>query len=140
MPNALRRSFRFPVGMLALMLSGCGGSGDCLESLDLACAPLYEPTFAELHARTLSGSCAIGACHSGTSRAAGMSLEGIDEAYAALTGAAGGPRAIAGDAACSLLVRRVESPEASFVMPPGRPLSAAERCVIRRWVASGAQR
>ncbi|MCC7380316.1 MAG: hypothetical protein IT384_00695 [Deltaproteobacteria bacterium] len=136
----MRRSLFFPVGLLALVLSGCGGSGDCLEALDLACAPLYEPTFAELHARTLSGSCAVGGCHSGTSRAAGISLEGIDEAYAALTGEAGGPRAIAGDAACSLLVRRVESSEASFVMPPGRPLSTAERCVIRRWVANGAQR
>jgi hypothetical protein len=121
--------------------SGCGGD-DCLENVDVACTPLYEPTFANIYANTLTPSCAVGgaSCHSAAGSAGGMSFEGANQAFAALHGDADGERrVIAGDPACSLLIQRLEA-DSDNVMPPGKALPAAERCAIIKWVNEGAKR
>lgn len=46
-----------------------------------------------------------------------------------------------GDPGCSALLRRVESSDPDFRMPPGNaPLSGPDRCSIQRWVTEGAKR
>ena len=49
-------------------------------------------------------------------------------------------RVIAGDPACSLLVERLVSSDPKLQMPPGNPLSAAERCALVQWIEKGATR
>ena len=41
---------------------------------------------------------------------------------------------------CNSLIARLDSDEDRFVMPPGAPLPAAERCAVRQWVDAGAPR
>ena len=73
-------------------------------------------------------------------RKAGLRLDTADGAYAAL---ASGHRAIApGDLAASEAARRIESDDPDEVMPPPelkRPLTDAEREVLLRWIAEGAE-
>lgn len=128
------------LGLLATLAAACGGGGDddgCVQ-VDLDCAPLYEPVFEEVHSRTLAAKCAVAgsACHSREGAQNGLVLEGIDTAYDALLDS----RVLPGDPSCSLVVRRIESDDADFAMPPGMPLGAAERCAIIRWIADGAAR
>ena len=40
---------------LLLLLAGCGAP--CLDSVDVECAPLYEPTWDNVHSRTLEPTC-----------------------------------------------------------------------------------
>jgi hypothetical protein len=47
---------------------------------------------------------------------------------------------IPGDPGCSEVVRRIESSDEEYQMPPGDKLSEGERCAIRRWIAGGAVR
>lgn len=119
--------------------AGCGGGGEgsCVE-VDLACQPLYQPTFDQIHQRTLVPKCALSgtACHSNEGAKNGLSLEDPDTAYDLLLGS----RATPGDSSCSLLIRRIESDDSDFQMPPGSPLGAAERCAIIQWVEAGAER
>ena len=44
------------------------------------------------------------------------------------------PRVSPGDAACSLMIVRTDSPGADYQMPPGDPLSEPERCALIQWV------
>ena len=120
---------------------GCSETEDdngCVENLDLECSPLYEPIFSEIHQQTLVPSCALagGSCHSSQGAKGGLVLEEEQGAYEALVDNA--DRVKPGDPACSGLVVRLESSSNSFVMPPGSPLSEAERCVLRQWIAAGA--
>lgn len=123
----------------AIASAGCGGGGEgsCVE-VDLSCQPLYEPTFDQIHERTLVPKCALSgtACHSSEGAKNGLSLEDPDTAYELLLRS----RTTPGDPSCSLLVRRIESSDADFQMPPGSPLGAAERCAIIQWVEAGAER
>ena len=126
------------VALMAAASSGCGsGESSCVE-VDLACQPLYEPTFDEIHERTLVPKCALSgtACHSNEGAKNGLSLEDPDTAYELLLRS----RTTPGDPSCSLLVRRIESGDSDFQMPPGSPLGAAERCAIIQWVEAGAER
>jgi hypothetical protein len=119
--------------------AGCGDDGSCIEGLNVDCEPLYEPTFSNLHSRTLGSICGSNAvCHGGSSPQLGLSLAEPDRAHQLLT--EGGRLVKPGDPACSVLMIRLESSDPSFVMPPGRQLSEAERCVVRRWIAAGAAR
>lgn len=126
--------------LLVAGVSGClGGSGAndrCLKNLDLECAPLYTPEFDEIFSRTLLPTCAVsgGACHAASGGQGGMVLDEIEGAYGELQS-----RLEPGDAGCSLVVWRLE-PDDESVMPPGSPLSDAERCVFVRWIDAGAQR
>ncbi len=131
------------LGAVSLLLASCSSEPECLQ-VDRACAPLYSPAFSELYRRTLAPTCAQagGFCHAADGGAGGMSFVDEESAYRALTspGSDGEPRAVAGDPSCSLLVRRTSATDSSFVMPPGMPLSEAERCVLIRWVGEGAKR
>jgi hypothetical protein len=105
-------------------------------TVDTSCAPLYAPTFANVYARTLQNTCgsALSACHSAAGQAGGMSFEDPAHAYAALVNGRVLPR----DPACSQLIVRTSSPGEDYQMPPGDPLSEAERCALIQWVQSGA--
>lgn len=129
------------VASLAFPQMGCSGcSGDdleCVEPQASDCQPLYQPTFDEVYARTIEPRCAVsgGACHSGSESKGDLRLDDIDQAYSQLVDKG---RVLPGDASCSLLVIRIEG--GGGVMPPGTPLSEAERCAIETWVANGATR
>jgi hypothetical protein len=127
-------------GLLAIFaLTGCGDDeAVCVDAINLECAPLYEPVFEQIFTRTLMPGCALegSSCHSGSSAKAGLRMDDIDMAYELLVP---GGRVLPGDASCSLLVTRIEGANGG-VMPPGNPLSDAERCVIETWVANGALR
>ncbi len=130
---------------LAALASGCGPAettSTCVQGLDLACAPLYEPTFDQIYTRTLKPTCAISgaSCHASEGAMGGLVFADADGAYAALLGQGGAkPRVVAGDAACSLVIERVDATD-SKVMPPGAPLADAERCAIAQWIQNGAKR
>ncbi|MSP25303.1 MAG: hypothetical protein EXR75_09100 [Myxococcales bacterium] len=129
-------------GVLAIIGSTAlvGACGDdletsCLASLPEDCTPLYAPTFDNVFTNTLSKSCGIGgaACHTSAGNKGGLALDDQDGAYAMLLDG----RVVAGDPACSLLMARLEAAGES-AMPPGSPLSEAERCSIAAWIRAGA--
>lgn len=122
---------------------GCGGRSDCVADVPLDCAPLYEPTFDNIHQRTLIPSCAVSgaSCHAAEGGQGGLVFSDADSSYAALLGTGGQrPRVAPGDPGCSLIVERLWSSDPSVVMPRGAPLSEAERCVFTQWIAGGAKR
>jgi len=125
----------------ALLLSGCdsGASETCVPAADApTCDPLYEPTFDNFHRQTLVKRCAVagGGCHAPEGAAAGLVYEDPDASYSALLE---GGLVMAPDHGCSTLMQRLDAtPDNS--MPPGAPLSAAERCEARTWIARGALR
>ena len=130
--------------MAACLLLGCSESAEpepaCLEAVDTACTPLFEPKFSEIHARRFSVTCSSGgtSCHGPSGRKAGLALADFDEAYDLLLGNAGArARVVPFDPACSELVRRLDT-TSSEVMPPGEPLSEGERCAVRLWIENGA--
>lgn len=100
--------------------------------------PLYDPTFENVFDNTLKPSCGTGgtACHAPEGAQAGLVLADVDAAHAALLEG----RVEPGDAACSLMMQRLESDDPGFQMPPGRKLRDAERCAIQRWIEGGATR
>jgi hypothetical protein len=108
---------------------------ECI-TVDTACAPLYQPTFANIYTMTLRDSCgsALSSCHSATGRMGGMSFESESQAYTALLAG----RVAPGDPGCSKMVVRTSSPGASYQMPPGDPLGVAERCALIQWIQAGA--
>jgi len=132
--------------LLITLLAGCSGnSGQQLECVDVSaqCAPLYTPTFDEIYSRTLKPKCALsgGSCHSIDGAMAGLVFDNADDSYNLLLGNTDGrARVVPGDISCSILSERINAPRASQVMPPGSPLSAAERCVIIQWIDDGALR
>ncbi len=121
--------------------AGCSGDdgGSCIE-LNLECTPQYEPTFDNVFTNTLMAKCALPgtACHAAEGAKGGLILDDADQAHSLLIGA--GADVIPGDASCSELTARIESPDASRQMPPGAPLSAGERCSIEKWIEAGAIR
>ncbi len=128
----------------AAIALGCGPSApvfECVKGLDLACAPLYDPTFDQVFNRTLHPTCAQPGsnCHASEGAKGGLVFEDASASFALLMGDTDGrARVIAGDAACSLIVERLAS--ADLGMPPGGPLSDAERCAIVQWIEAGAKR
>lgn len=123
--------------LILLTLAGCpGGDPPACVEVDLTCAPLYVPTFDNVYANTLIDGCGSQrvACHSAAGNKGGLSFETPELAHAALLAG----RVTAGDASCSEMIVRVHSVGASFQMPPGSPLSEAERCALTQWVQAGA--
>jgi hypothetical protein len=125
---------------LLWLLAGCSDEGlpRCV-TVDAACTPRYQPTFANVYANTLRDSCGSqsGVCHSATGRRGGLSMESADVAYTQLT-AEGTDRVVAGDPACSEIVVRIHGTAEGYLMPPGAPLLAPDRCAIEQWIAAGA--
>ena len=82
------------------------------------------------------------ACHGpdAAKRQAGLRLDTPEGAAAE---SAGGVRAVVpGDALASALVERVTTSDPDLVMPPphvGKPVTAAEADLLRRWIAGGAR-
>src|SRR5512132_1248561 len=97
----------------ALLACGCSDGAPaqaCVETLDLACAPLYSPTFDQVYTRTLQPTCALAgaSCHSSEGAMGGLVFADPDAAYDALLGKSGAAaRVVAGDAACSVIVERL---------------------------------
>ncbi|MEZ4361076.1 MAG: c-type cytochrome domain-containing protein [Kofleriaceae bacterium] len=130
-------------GLAALALgvaltSGCGGDPPRCVTVDPSCTPRYAPTFRNLYENTLKESCGSQsiACHSAAGRKGGLSMETAEIAYDGLL--AGDRRVVPEDPSCSEVVVRLHSGDASYLMPPGAPLAAADRCAIERWIAEGA--
>jgi hypothetical protein len=134
------------------LAGGCGDreqsnsdAGACLEPLPVECDPLFEPpSFELIYDQILETSCSAGtgsACHAEAGAQGGLVLAGRERAYDELLGLDGNePLVIAGDPECSMLVRRIESYDPAFRMPRGnRPLDPRERCVVRQWIAQGAE-
>lgn len=130
------------MGSLSLVsFGGCsdgGGQPSCV-TVDPACVPRYEPTFANLYANTLRDSCGSqsGVCHSAAGRRGGLSMESASVAFAELTDATTG-RVVPGDPSCSEMIVRLHGSGEGYLMPPGAQLPAPERCAIERWIAAGA--
>ncbi len=117
----------------------------CVAGLSTSCKPQYDPPdFATLHAKIFAPTCATGgaSCHGRDGKKGGLDLSDEATAYAALTGKDGArARVVAGDPACSVLVKRVASSDPGYHMPPGSiALSAGEQCAITLWIARGAAR
>ncbi len=73
-------------------------------------------------------------------RKAGLRLDVKEEAFRVLK--SGKAAVVAGDAKASSIVERVETKDPDEVMPPpegGKPLTAAQVALIRRWVEGGAE-
>ena len=118
--------------MLLAALVACGGGYDCVE-VPASCTPEFEPTFDAMYANTFT-TCALSApCH-GQGSANGLDLgPDADSAYEALLGH---DYVVPGEPGCGEVSIRLGSGE----MPPGAPLSEAELCAVRTWIADGAER
>lgn len=135
--------------VLAMSASACApeadGAAQCLPELDRACTPLYEPTFDMIYENRIGATCGSaqtgGSCHGAAGKMGGLDMSSAELAYDHLLGIADDrARVKPGDPECSELMRRLESKDASYAMPPGAPLSAAERCSIMLWIDRGAER
>jgi hypothetical protein len=116
----------------------------CLATVDVdGCTPLVPPEFPALFTDVFNQSCTSSAtgCHGSEGRQGGLAFVDPDEAYELLLGVGGTKaRLEPGNAACSELIVRLDSPGQPWSMPPGAPLSEGLRCSIRRWVEQGAKR
>lgn len=114
-----------------------------MSELELDCSVTYEPTFEAIFANRMQETCGAGGrtCHSSSGAQGGLILDDIDLAHELLLGSNGGEaRVIPGDPECSEMIRRIESNDEDYQMPPGDKLSEGERCAIRQWIANGALR
>ncbi|HEY0477114.1 MAG TPA: c-type cytochrome domain-containing protein [Kofleriaceae bacterium] len=128
------------LGLAAALAAPCAGCPAdpppaCI-TVDTRCQPLYAPTFDNVYAMTLRDTCGSQrtSCHSAAGKQGGMSFQDPQHAFDALHAG----RVVPGNPGCSKMIVRTDSPGASYQMPPGDPLSEAERCVLIQWVAAGA--
>jgi hypothetical protein len=120
-------------------------NGDsCLQTLPLTCEPSLPASYDELYQQVFSQRCGVSgsgtSCHGRDGLKGNLGLFDAQSAYKALTGAdMTRARVLPGDPACSLLMQRLESQDASFRMPLGEsPLSAGVRCAVQTWIEQGA--
>ena len=146
----MRSGVLVPLATL-IVLPGCAdpdpdpSPSTCVTGVSTACAAQYDPPiYPTIFEKILHPTCAAGTgtCHSADAAQGGLVFEDADQAYATLLGTEGQrARVVAGDAACSLLVERLEASDAAKRMPPGpEPLTEGERCTIVQWIAAGAAR
>jgi len=129
----------------AAVLAGCPSDDPpaCI-TVDTTCAPGYVPTFDNVYKNTLNVSCGNtnSSCHSAVGHMAGLSFQDEQTAYTDLLAPSsidpGRKRVDPGDAACSVMIVRTDSPGASYQMPIGDPLPLVERCALIQWVQNGA--
>lgn len=127
---------------MLVVAAGCSSSDEddtnkCVD-VSLDCQPIVSPpTFDAIYANVFKPSCATGTgkCH-GAAASKGLDMQTVDSAFDGIS-----KRVSPDNVGCSLVLKRVESQNASFRMPPGNtPLSEPQRCAIRQWIANGAQR
>jgi|JI9StandDraft_1071089.scaffolds.fasta_scaffold570358_2 hypothetical protein len=124
--------------LAALAATGVGCADDAqltCVTVDLTCAPLYAPTWANVSGTTLGPKCAASGCHTTAAAKGGLILDDPATAYERLIN---GGYVVAGDVACSELTERIFTTASSLRMPRGARLSDAEACAVAQWVAAGA--
>ncbi|MFM2094548.1 MAG: hypothetical protein RIS70_1672 [Planctomycetota bacterium] len=114
---------------LALAISAFFGQALQGQVKDDAADEQQAPDFDRQVAPLLASRCLD--CHSGSEAKGGLDLTRRERA---IGGGESGPAYVAGDLGKSLLWSRVESDE----MPPKKPLDAAEKRLLRRWIEHGA--
>lgn len=126
------------------LVAGCPSTPppQCI-TVDTSCAPGYVPTFDNVYANTLKTGCGStrSSCHSASGHQGGLSMADEMTAYTDLLAMSPNyhrPRVEPGNAACSLMIVRTDSPGADYQMPPGDPLTEPERCALIQWVQMGA--
>ncbi len=128
----------FALALLYLLaLAGCPEQPPACTTVDTTtCAELYEPTWDNVYSMTIAVSCGSdrSACHSDAGKSGGMTFADKDTSYTELLDG----RVKPGNAACSLMVVRIEGVGKDYQMPQGDPLEAPERCSIAKWVDMGA--
>jgi hypothetical protein len=132
--------------LLALLLALGSGCVDepCVEDLDSACAPLSsDVSWSNVYTTVIAPNCATAglSCHSAAGAQGGLDLSDEQTAWdELLDDAVGPPRVLAGDAACSDAMKRIESDNRAYQMPPGASLSAPQACMVQLWIEGGATR
>jgi len=126
------------------LVAGCPSTPppQCI-TVDTSCAPGYVPTFDNVYKNTLQMGCGStrSSCHSASGHQGGLSMADEATAYAdllAMSPKYNRPRVEPGNAGCSLMIVRTDSPGADYQMPPGDPLTEPERCALIQWVQMGA--
>lgn len=149
---SLRIAVRAVCGVfLGVLASACSdgnsntntGEPTCLaEAQSTDCTALYAPTFDAVFTNTLSKTCAAAGCHREPNPTGNMALDEIEKAYSNLLAKSpsGEPRITPSDVKCGKVIVRLETPDETYSMPPGRQLPATELCSIRQWIANGAKR
>jgi hypothetical protein len=119
----------------------------CVAGLSTACNATYDPpSYDTIYAKIFHPTCATGngTCHTSSARAGDLAFDNADDAYASLlgTGSNGAKKLVlAGDPACSLLMKRLASTDPNYHMPPGpEGLTAGELCTVVKWIGAGASR
>jgi hypothetical protein len=117
----------------------------CVSGLTASCQAQYDPpTYDTIFTKILQPTCATGSgtCHTSDGAKAGLVFEDPDAAYAALLGKNGArARVLPGDPSCSLIMKRLTSPDSNYRMPQGpTPLSDPEICTFTKWIFDGAPR
>ncbi|HEY1812515.1 MAG TPA: hypothetical protein VGG74_09230 [Kofleriaceae bacterium] len=129
----------------AALCAGCPDNDPpaCI-TVDTTCAPGYVPTFDNVFSNTINVSCGNtnSSCHSTDGHMAGLVMSDEQAAYTNLLAPStidpSRKRVDPGDAACSVMIVRTDSPGASYQMPIGDALSDVERCALIQWVQMGA--
>jgi hypothetical protein len=129
---------------LGALLAGCAKDPPpaCIH-VDTTCAPGYTPDFDHVYKNTIQPTCAQSSgCHSASGHAGNLDMSSEALAYSNLMQPSHldpkRMRVVPGDASCSLIVVRTDSPGADYQMPPGMALPEPERCAVLQWVACGA--
>ena len=108
---------------------------------DEDCLPLYSPTFEAVYTETLAKSCGVGegSCHGPAGNQGGLTFDGKEASFLALLGEEGqGTQVLPFDPECSPIMIRLQGHGKAGQMPPGAPLSEAERCAVATWIRQGA--
>lgn len=128
-----------PIGVLALVLVGCGG-----DEATTGDTGADAPTFTEVRDEILVPSCGASSCHGGG--AGGLQLDEAT-AHASLVGAesdavAGAVLVVSGDPDSSYLMEKLEGDPTSItgdlMPPPFGGLEPDKIEQIRAWIAAGA--
>lgn len=137
---------------LAVMLTSCDDPPSdetvpCIEPLPDCDNPTVPPTFDQLYEhvfQSCGASGTAGACHSAEGHKNGLVMSDRETAYDHLLGIGESDRrarVLPDDPWCSELLKRVESEDSEYWMPPGSSrLSDGYRCSIRQWLLAGAPR
>ena len=143
------RQRKTAAAVAAAMLFGCGGGSG--EGLDETGRPLppggalgLAPTLASIQANVFTPTCAVAGCHGGASAQQGLRLDAGFSAGNLInvqsTQDASFTRVIPGNAASSLIVRKLEGTQPFGEQMPAflPPLPQETIDVIRQWIQNGA--
>ncbi|MGV3723247.1 MAG: DUF1549 domain-containing protein, partial [Actinomycetota bacterium] len=127
---------RYPLRSSALCWGACAAlltAGAALVSFPAQSAPKAagEAALAGSARALFAKQCLL--CH-GEKRSGGLDLRTRESA---LKGGAHGPASVPGNPGRSLILRYLAA-DGPPQMPPGKPLAAADRELVRKWIASGA--